>query len=79
LLNRATLIGIDPQRLLKNGGINIEQKANIEELQKLALNGIKMAQTLFAVAAKNIQNRSKLGSSILDSVKNPFQTKNIQE
>lgn len=79
LLKRAKSMGLDPQKLLRNEGINIEQKANIEELQRLAQNGDKMAKELYKIAEDNVKSRSKLASKHLEMVKNPFQTKNTKD
>lgn len=75
LLHRAKSMGLDPQKLLRSEGINIEQKDNFAELQRLAQGGDEMANVLYLAAAENIQNRSKLASKQLDSAKNPLQTK----
>lgn len=75
LLHRAKSMGLDPQKLLSSEGINIEQKDNFAELQRLAQGGDEMANVLYLAAAENIQNRSKLASKQLDSAKNPLQTK----
>jgi|TARA_R110002110_G_C13470277_1_gene720475 hypothetical protein len=79
LLKRAKSMGLDPQKLLRNEGINIEQKANVEELQRLSQNGDKMAKELYKIADDNVKSRSKLASKHLDMVKNPFQTKNTKD
>ncbi|MBN9287247.1 MAG: hypothetical protein BGO43_15235 [Gammaproteobacteria bacterium 39-13] len=79
LLRRAKNMGLDPQKLLRNEGINIEQKSNIEELQKLAQNGDKMAKELYEIAETNVKGRSKLASKHLESAKNPYQTKNTKD
>ncbi len=75
LLYRAKSMHLDPQKLFKSEGINIEHKDNLAELNRLAQNGDKMAHALYKVASENIQNRSKLASKQLDTVKNPLQTK----
>lgn len=79
LLKRAKSMGLDPQKLLRNEGINIEQKANIEELQRLAQNGDKMAKELYKIAEDNVKSCSELASRHLEMVKNPFQTKNNKD
>lgn len=79
LLHRAKSMHLDPQKLLRSEGINIELKDNLAELSRLAQSGDKMAHALYKEAAQNIQNRSKLASKQLDAVKNPLQTKNTKE
>lgn len=79
LLHRAKSMHLDPQKLLRNEGVNIEHKDNFAELNRLAQSGDKMAHALYKIAAENIQNRSKLASKQLDAVKNPLQTKNTKE
>lgn len=55
--------------MLRNEGINIEHKANIEELQRLAQNGDKMAKELYTVAQGNVNNRSRLASKCFNKYK----------
>lgn len=79
LLIRADNMGLDPQKLLRNEGINIEQMDNFSELQRLAQDGNKMAYDLYQIATENIQGRSKLTSKHLEAAKNPLQAKNTKD
>lgn len=79
ILKHAKDKGLDPQKLLRNAGIDPEQKANIQELQRLAQSGDKMAKKLYTSAAENAHSPSKLAAKLLEAVRNPFHTKKVKK